>query len=684
MDKGPDSDGNPGVRPIGIGEVLRRLIGKSAMYILKSDVQKAAGCLQMCTGLRSGIEAAVHMTERAWNDNSTEAILLVDADNAFNRLNRHAALHNIRQTCPPIHTFLHNHYQVPADLILNSSTSENSSLNSEEGCTQGDAGAMGFYALGIKPLVDTLEDTITTSNISSTECKQSWYADDSSASGKLSSIKVWWDKLNEAGPKYGYFPNSSKTYLVVKHPDIAVQARILFAGTGVKITTDGRRYLGSAIGDVSFINSYVEEKVQKWIDDVTELSAYAVEEPQIALSAYTKGLCHRWAFIQRTTPGISSLFSPLEDCIRDTFIPAVLGRKVSDIERRMLSLPVRHGGLGIQCPVETCEREYDASKLITNDLSDLIFRQVSDIHQFDSHKQEQIIKDLKRNKETQLRNAFQEVVNLIENPTEKRSLLLSSDKGSGSWLTVLPLKDCGYCLNKEEFRDALCLRYGWNIPKTPAFCGCGQRNTIDHTLMCKKGGYVAMRHNNLRDLNAEMQKEVCRDVVIEPQLLPLENEDIQGTHGDRSAPDISSRGLWSTFERSFFDVRVLHPNAPSYQTIDMDKLYKRHEQEKMRKYNSRVITVERGSFTPLIYTTFGGWGPQATRYHKRLAEKLATKRNEEYSDVLSHMRSKIRFSLLRSALVAIRGERGKKSTTAKSFSSTSFNLIPEVPGYESL
>ena len=193
-----------------------------------------------------------------------------------------------------------------------------------------------------------------------------------------------------------------------------------------------------------------------------------------------------------------------------------------------------------------------------------------------------------------------------------------------------------------------------------------------------------MRHNNLRDLNAEMQKEVCRDVVIEPQLLPLENEDIQGTHGDRSAPDISSRGLWSTFERSFFDVRVLHPNAPSYQTIDMDKLYKRHEQEKMRKYNSRVITVERGSFTPLIYTTFGGWGPQATRYHKRLAEKLATKRNEEYSDVLSHMRSKIRFSLLRSALVAIRGERGKKSTTAKSFSSTSFNLIPEVPGYESL
>ena len=87
LDKGSDSQGNPGVRPIGIGEVLRRLVGKSAMYIVKSDIQRAAGSLQMCTGLRSGIEAAVHMTHRAWSDDSTEAILLVDADNAFNRLN---------------------------------------------------------------------------------------------------------------------------------------------------------------------------------------------------------------------------------------------------------------------------------------------------------------------------------------------------------------------------------------------------------------------------------------------------------------------------------------------------------------------------------------------------------------------------------------------------------------------
>ena len=192
-----------------------------------------------------------------------------------------------------------------------------------------------------------------------------------------------------------------------------------------------------------------------------------------------------------------------------------------------------------------------------------------------------------------------------------------------------------------------------------------------------------MRHNNLRDLNADLQREVCRDVVVEPQLLPINNEEVEGTQADRAAPDISSRGLWSTFERTFFDVRVLHPNAPSYRSTDINALYRQHEQEKCRKYNSRVIAVERGSFTPLIYSTFGGWGPQATRYHKRLAEKLATKQNESYNNVLSHMRTRVRFSLLRSVLVAVRGERGKRQPSAKSLSSTSFNLVPQARDYES-
>ena len=122
-----------GVRPVGVGETIRRIIGKCVLKIVGSDVQLAAGALQTCAGIQSGIEAAIHAMGRAFQDERCEAVILVDADNAFNRLNRKVALHNIKQMCPAIHTFLNNSYKVPARLHLGDGTF----INSEEGATQG-------------------------------------------------------------------------------------------------------------------------------------------------------------------------------------------------------------------------------------------------------------------------------------------------------------------------------------------------------------------------------------------------------------------------------------------------------------------------------------------------------------------------------------------------------------------
>ena len=114
------------------------------------------------------------------------------------------------------------------------------------------------------------------------------------------------------------------------------------------------------------------------------------------------------------------------------------------------------------------------------------------------------------------------------------------------------------------------------------------------------------------------------------------------------------------------------------------KDYKLHEVRKMKKYNNRIIQVEKGTFTPLIYSTSGGWGPQATRYHKRLAEKLSQKRGEEYAAIMCYMRTRIRFSILRSTLIAVRGERGRRQQSTQPVGATSFNLIPATMDYECL
>ena len=124
-----------------------------------------------------------------------------------------------------------------------------------------------------------------------------------------------------------------------------------------------------------FRDSYVIGKVSKWVQDVEELSLIAKDEPQLALAAFTKALCHRWTFVQRTIPNIEHLFDPLEHAIHHKLIPALTGREVSDLERKMLSLPVRMGGMGILNPAETANREYSASIAITGKLKELIISQ---------------------------------------------------------------------------------------------------------------------------------------------------------------------------------------------------------------------------------------------------------------------------------------------------------------------
>ena len=85
---------------------------------MKPDIQDASGCLQMCRGQISGIEAAVHAVRTAFDSSDTEAVLMVDATNAFNSLNRQVALQNIRRLCPPLATILINTYRAPTELFV--------------------------------------------------------------------------------------------------------------------------------------------------------------------------------------------------------------------------------------------------------------------------------------------------------------------------------------------------------------------------------------------------------------------------------------------------------------------------------------------------------------------------------------------------------------------------------------
>ena len=75
---------------------------------------------------------------------------------------------------------------------------------------------------------------------------------------------------------------------------------------------------------------------------------------------------------------------------------------------------------------------------------------------------------------------------------------LATQKGASSWLTVLPIRDTDFDLNKSEFRDAVKLRCDWEVPDMPCVGVCGDIFSVDHAIICKRGGFVIQRHNKLR------------------------------------------------------------------------------------------------------------------------------------------------------------------------------------------
>ena len=82
------------IRPIGVGEVLRRIVGKTIAWAHSEDMQEAAGSLQVSTGLKGGSEA-IHAMKDLYERECTDAVILVDAENAFNKLRWHYTTFNI-------------------------------------------------------------------------------------------------------------------------------------------------------------------------------------------------------------------------------------------------------------------------------------------------------------------------------------------------------------------------------------------------------------------------------------------------------------------------------------------------------------------------------------------------------------------------------------------------------------
>ena len=206
----------------------------------------------------------------------------------------------------------------------------------------------------------------------------------------------------------------------------------------------------------------------------------AKSDPQLAYCAYVFGTSKRWQFVSRTTPGISEPLKKLEELIRSKLIPAIVGKEYCSDELRLIfRLPARLGGLGLLNPSEESNSEHVNSTIATANLKDAIYNQ-QDSFITDVEIDAAARKEVTTRKSDSL-NLMQEELKGSISYSLYKIIQLSAEKSASSWLTSVPLREYGFHLNKQQFCDALCMRYDFRLHDV-------NRNTspfvLDHDIYC--------------------------------------------------------------------------------------------------------------------------------------------------------------------------------------------------------
>ena len=195
-----------GVRPIAVGETIRRLAGKILVSRYQSDLSQQFRPFQLGVGQKGGSEIIIHRI-RDWlqSAGSDEVLLQLDFKNAFNSLSRAQMLPAILQRCPLFYRYAVACYGKPVTLFANGFQ-----LESADDEHQGDPLAPAFFAATIQCLVDLC-------NVPGSHWSL-WYLDDGHLLGSRSALSSFLPLLEERALSLGLSLNRSKCSVMFIDP----------------------------------------------------------------------------------------------------------------------------------------------------------------------------------------------------------------------------------------------------------------------------------------------------------------------------------------------------------------------------------------------------------------------------------------------------------------------------------
>ena len=169
------------------------MIVKHARY----DIVASVGFLQVCAGHKTKCESLIHAMREVYEEQSAEAVLLVDASNAFSSVNGNVFLHNVEIICPSIVRYVKNCYSLSSHFIIIGG----GEIQSIKRTTQGDPAAMAIYTIAFVPMILMLVEISLQGNYNTFTAA---YTDDLTSAGPIDHIKKWYEELCSRGPKFAF------------------------------------------------------------------------------------------------------------------------------------------------------------------------------------------------------------------------------------------------------------------------------------------------------------------------------------------------------------------------------------------------------------------------------------------------------------------------------------------------
>ena len=167
--------------------------------------------------------------------------------------------------------------------------------------------------------------------------------------GNYEQLAKFFHRLMAIGPRYGYFPEETKSILIVKKDD-AERAKLFCTENNLNFKVKhGHRYLGGFVGEKDLESTWLKEKVNAWMEAVDSIAKLAPHASQSAFAGVQRSLQHEWTFVQRVTNCNEALFQPLEERITH-FCSSLLGNEVDENLRQWTGLPIKSGGISIPLP----------------------------------------------------------------------------------------------------------------------------------------------------------------------------------------------------------------------------------------------------------------------------------------------------------------------------------------------